>query len=284
MLFLPRYQQYVQEKAQSVYIFMFDGMRWDTWEAIKPKVLSTFQGRLALDGVFPLVSILPSTTAYNKYTIFTGEFPNRDADDDWGEALIAAFQKRGIHGVRWINDDGNNQADMLALIEEEDVPVKVFNFRFIDQKLQQTTQNLSAVYEEIKVNFELSVQPYLERIPSNSLIFLISDRGFIESTDSQDFSEETLQIPSGATCHQRYISLSTPPTGTDLGHFVFFSADQVGLQPAEDAAHYGFATGRTQVLSEKRYVHGGISMQEMLIPCVVFVPTAKGQLEMFPLQ
>ena len=284
VLFLPRYQQYLQEKSQSTYIFMFDGMRWDTWEAIKPKVLSMFQGRLALDGIFPLVSILPSTTAYNKYAIFTGEFPSGDADNDWEEGLIPAFQKRGIHGVRWIRDGGDNQAEMLALIEADDIPVKVLNFSFIDQKLQRATQNLSTVYEEIKVNFERLIQPYLERIPSNSLIFLISDRGFIESTDSQGFSEEALQIPFGATHHQRYISLSTPPTGTDLRHFVFFSADQIGLQPAGDMSHYGFATGRTQVLSAKRYVHGGVSIQEMIIPCVVFVPTAKGQLEMFPLQ
>lgn len=284
MFFLPRYQQHVQEKSQSAYIFMFDGMRWDTWEAIKPKVLSTFQGRLALDGVFPLVSILPSTTVYNKYAIFTGEFPSSDADNNWEAALIPAFQKRGIHGAQWINDDGNNQAEILALIEADDIPVKVFNFTFIDQKLQQATQNLSTVYEEVKVNFELLVQPYLERIPSNSLIFLTSDRGFIESTDSHGFSEEVLQIPSSATHHQRYISLSTPPTHTDLADFVFFSADQVGLQPAGDTSHYGFATGGTQILSAKRYVHGGISIQEMLIPCVVFVPTAKGQLEMFPLQ
>lgn len=284
LLFLPRYQQYLQEKLQSAYIFMFDGMRWDTWEAIKPKVLSTFQGRLALDGVFPLVSILPSTTAYNKYAIFTGEFPSEDTDNNWKKALIPAFQQRGIQDVRWISNDGNNQAEMLALIEEDDVPVKVFNFTFIDQKLQQTTQNLFTVYEEIKVNFERLVQPYLERISSDSLIFLISDRGFIESTDSQDFSEEVLQISSGATHHQRYIGLSTPPTGTDLGPFVFFSADQIGLQPTQDISHYGFATGDTQVLSAKRYVHGGVSIQEMIIPCVVFVPTAKGQLEMFPLQ
>ncbi len=283
-LFLPRYQRYIQENSRSAYIFMFDGMRWDTWEAIKPKVLSTFQGRLALDGVFPLISILPSTTAYNKYAIFTGEFPNTDADADWEDALIPAFQKRGIDGVRWINDGGDNQAEMLALIEADDVPIKVLNFSFIDQKLQGATQNLSTVYEEIKVNFERLIQPYLERIPSDSLIFLISDCGFIESTDVQGFSEEALQIPSGATCHQRYISLSTPPTGTDLGHSVFFSADQVSLQPTQDISHYGFATGRTQFLPAKRYVHGGVSMQEMIIPCVVFVPTAKGQLEMFPLQ
>ena len=284
MLFLPRYQQYLQENSQSAYIFMFDGLRWDTWEAIKPKVLNTFQGRLALDGVFPLVSILPSTTAYNKYAIFTGEFPNEDAGNDWEEALIPAFHKRGIYGAQWISDDGNNQAEILALIEADDVPVKVFNFTFIDQKLQQATQNLSTVYEEVKVNFERLVQPYLERIPSDSLIFLISDRGFIESTDSQGFSDETLQMSSGATHHQRYIGLSNPPTGTDLGHSVFFSTAQIGLQPAGDTSHYGFAMGRTQFLSAKRYVHGGVSIQEMLIPCVVFVPTAKGQLEMFPLQ
>ena len=282
LLFLSRYQQYIQEKSQSAYIFMFDGMRWDTWEAIKPKVLSTFQGRIALDGIFPLVSILPSTTAYNKYAIFTGEFPNGDADNNWEEALIPAFQSRGIHGVRWISDGENNQAEMLALIETEDVPVKIFNFRFIDQKLQQATQNLSTVYEEIKVNFERVIQPYLERIPSDSLIFLISDRGFIESTDSQDFLEEAPQVSSGVTHHQRYIGSSTPPTHTDLGHFVFFGADQIGLQPTSDTSHYGFTTGRTQFLPAKRYVHGGVSIQEMLIPCAVFVPTATGQLEIFP--
>ena len=284
MLFLPRYRQYLQANSQSTYIFMFDGMRWDTWEAIKSKVLSTFQGRLALDGIFPLISILPSTTAYNKYAIFTGEFPIRDADNDWKEMMIPAFQKREIHGVRWINDNGNNQAEMLALIEADDVPVKVLNFSFIDQKLQQATQNLSTVYEEIKVNFERLVQPYLERVPSDSLIFLISDRGFIEATDSQDLSEEVLQMSSGVLRHQRYVGLSNPPTHTDLGHFVFFSADQIGMQPAGDTSHYGFATGRTQVLSAKRYVHGGVSIQEMIIPCVVFVPTAKGQLEIFPPQ
>ena len=143
---------------------MFDGMRWDTWEAIKPKVLSTFQGRLALDGVFPLVSILPSTTVYNKYAIFTGEFPNGDADNDWEDALIPAFQRRGVHGVRWISDGGNNQAEMLALIEAEDVPVKVFNLRSLTRNFTGDTKPIHG-YEEIKVNFDLLVQPYLERVP-----------------------------------------------------------------------------------------------------------------------
>ncbi len=295
LLFLPRYQQYLQERARSAYIFMFDGMRWDTWETIKPKVLSTFQGRLALDGVFPLVSILPSTTEYNKYAIFTGEFPNGDTDDDWEDALIPAFQKRGIHGVRWIRDSGNNQAEMLALIETDEVPVKVFNFTFIDQKLQHATQNLSTVYEEIKVNFKLLVQPYLERIPSDSLIFLISDRGFIESTDYRELSGDAFQMSSSAVHHQRYVDLSSRPARTDLAQFVFFRASQIALQPAGDTLHYGFATGRTQILPSTnaqarddllprepaRYPHGGISMQEMIIPCVVFVPTAKGQLEIF---
>ena len=297
-LFLPRYQRYIQENSRSAYIFMFDGMRWDTWEAIKPKILGTFQGRLALNGVFPLVSILPSTAEYNRYAIFTGDFPNEDGKNSWREMLIPAFQKRGIHSVQQVGDTGNNQAEILALIEAEDVPVKIFSFTFINQKLQQATQNLSTVYKEIKVNFERLVQPYLERIPSDSLIFLISDCGFIESTDAQGFSEESFQMSSGTTHHQRYIGLSTPPTHTDLEHLVFFGADQIGLQPAGDISHYGIATGRTRIppstnvqpqnnlvpLEASRYVQGGISMQEMIIPCVVFVPTAKGQLEMFPLQ
>ncbi len=295
LLFLPRYQQYLSDRSQSAYIFMFDGMRWDTWETIKPKVLGTFQGRLALDGVFPLVSLLPSTTGHNKYAIFTGELPSEEADNDWQSGLVSAFQKHGIYGARWISASGNNQAEILALIEADDVPVKVFNFTFIDQKLQQGTQNLSTVYEEIKVNFDLLVQPYLDRIPSDSLIFLVSDRGFIESTEYQELSADAFQMPSGTLHHQRYLGLSSPPPRTNLADFVFFSANQIGLQPTEDTSHYGFATGRTQILpstdmqpqnrfvplERSRYVHGGISIQEMIIPCVVFVPTAKGQLEIF---
>ena len=282
LLFLPRYQQYLQERSRSAYIFMFDGMRWDTWEAIKPKVLGAFQGRLALDGIFPLVSILPSMADYNKYAIFTGDFPNGDANNGWKNALIPAFQTHGIHGVQQVSDSGNNQTEILALIEAEDVPVKIVNFTFIDQKLQQATQNLSTVYEEIKINFERLVQPYLERVPSDSLVFLISDRGFIEATDAQDFSEADFQVPSGTLRHQRYIGLSNPPAYADLGHLVYFSADQIGLQSTGDTSHYGFATGRTQFLSTKRYAHGGVSIQEMIVPCAVFVPTAKGQLEIFP--
>ncbi len=292
-LFLPRYQQYIGERARAAYIFMFDGMRWDTWEALKPKVLSTFQGRLALDGIFPLLSILPSTTEHNRYAIFTGEFPNGDADKDWGDVLVHAFQNRGIHGVRWISGTEKNQAEMLALIEADEIPVKIFNFTFIDQKLQGANQNLSTVYEEIKGSFELLVQPYLERMPSDSLIFLMSDRGFIESTADQKLSEDTVRISSSVTYYQRYLSLSGPPT--DLMDFACFSADQIGLQPDEDTSHYAFATGRSQIppfTSENdfvpprpsRYVHGGVSMQEMITPCVVFVPTAKGQLQIFPLQ
>ena len=163
-LFLPRYQRYIQENSRSAYIFMFDGMRWDTWEAIKPKVFGCLSRETCPRRCFPLVSILPSTTEYNKYAIFTGDFPNEDGNNDWREALIPAFQKRGIHGIQRVTDSGNNQAEILTLIEADDVPVKVFNFTFIDQKLRQATQNLPTVYEKVKVNFELLVQPYLERI------------------------------------------------------------------------------------------------------------------------
>ncbi len=292
LLFLPRYQQYLQKTSQSAYIFILDGMRWDTWEAIKPKVLGAFQGKFALEGVLPLVSILPSTTSYNKYAILTGEFPNGDADNDWWKRLIPAFQKRGINGVRWASDGGDNQAQILDLIEADDVPVKIFNLTFIDQKLHHATQNLSTICEEIKVNFDLLVQPYLDRIPSDSLIFLLSDHGFIEATDHRTLSEDAFQISAISESHRRYVGLSSFAERADLEHFVFFSANQIGLQPTGDTLRYGFATGRTQILPSSnvsphepsRYAHGGISMQEMIIPCVVFTPTAKGQLEIFPMK
>ena len=52
-------------------------------------------------------------------------------------------------------------------------------------------------------------------------------------------------MPSSALRHQRYIGLSNPSTHTDLGHFVFFSADQIGLQPA----------GIRRIMGLRRNVH-----------------------------
>ncbi len=51
---------------------------------------------------------------------------------------------------------------------------------------------------------------------------------------------------------------------------------------------YGFAKPGSFIISQKeqtsrtvRYAHGGISMQEMIVPCAIFTPKSKGQLTMF---
>ena len=301
-LFLPRYQKYIQGTSHSAYIFIFDAMRWDTWEWVKPGVLRAFRGRFALERVFPLLSILPTTTVYNKPAILMGQIPQRkifqggpDPAFKWWEELSTAFQKRGIDNVQWVSDKGNNQAQILDVIESDEVAIKIFNFTFIDQKLHHAAQNLSTVYEEIKVNFDLAVQPYLERIPFDSLIFMLSDHGFIEISDQRRISEDAFQRSHVSEVHQRYVGLSSYAKPANLAHLCFFSADDIGLQPESDYLQYGFATSRTQILpaadSQRqngrspgravRYAHGGISMQEMIVPCAVFVPTAEGQLEMF---
>jgi hypothetical protein len=260
-------------------------MRWDAWEAIKPKALQALGGKFALEGVFPLLSILPTTTTYNKRAIFTGQFPDDGSENNWWEALPAAFQKRGISGVQWVSDRGNNQAQILELIEADEVPVKLFNFTFIDQKLHHATQNLSMIYEEIKLNFELAVQPYLERIPVDSLIFLLSDHGFIEASEHRRMSADVFQTSVISEVHQRYVGLSRfSEPANNLANLIVFSARDIGLKPESDALRYGFAVSRTQILpavnpQPVRYAHGGISMQEMVVPCAVFVPTATGQLD-----
>ncbi len=318
LLFLPRYRKYIAgspnpaplphltprppslegrggqgHPSRSAYIFIFDGMRWDAWEAIKSKALQAFQGKFALEGVFPLLSILPTTTIYNKQAIFTGRLPADYLDSNWWEALPTAFQRRGIDGVQWVSDRGNNQTQLLDLIEADEVPVKIFNLTFMDEKLHHATQNLSMIYEEIKLNFELAVQPYLERIPNDSLIFVLSDHGFIEASEHRRMSADAFQTSRISAVHPRYVGLSSFSEQANLAHLIVLSASDIGLKPESDTLQYGFATSRTQILPAAqpqlrngfsprqpvRYAHGGISMQEMIVPCAVFVPTVQGQLD-----
>jgi hypothetical protein len=284
-VFLPRYRKYIKAPPQAAYVFIFDGMRWDAWRTIQPKVLQAFQGKFAFEGVFPLVSILPTTTMYNKYALFTGEFP-ADEGKNWWEALAKAFEKRGIRNARWASDGGNSQTQILNLLEAEDVAVKVFNLTFIDHKLHYAKQNLSTVYEEIKINFDLLVQPYLERIPRHSLVFLLSDHGFIEATTQREIETDFFQPGSVSTRHPRYATLSSA-AALSAPDFVLFDAGEIGLPPTNGRLRYGFATLQTQIQTNAspedapRYVHGGVSMQEMVAPCAIFTPTGEGQLEIW---
>ena len=175
---------------------------------------------------------------------------------------------------------------MLSFIDDKS-QIKPIVFSLIDIKLHSTMQNLVTLYEEVEINFNNTIQPYLEKIPSDSLIFILSDHGFMELSGKGILSPDR----NLAESHRRYIGIksSNNPDNISNSDFAFFNAENIGMPSGSDILKYGFAKPGKFVASAReqsavrtvRYAHGGLSMQEMIVPCAVFTPKSMGQLTMF---
>jgi len=291
-VFQPLFDRYIKDNDQAAYIIVFDGMRWDEWELLKPKILQTFQGKMALEDVIPLIAILPSTTEWARRAIFAGTFPADFSSESESELLEAALGASRIAQVQTSGEAPRRRDRVLKFLEDTS-QIKPIIFSLIDMKLHSMMQNMVTLYEEVEVNFNNTIQPYLEKIPSNSLVFILSDHGFVE------LMGKGIRAPDreGADPHRRYIGLRSfsPRSDIPTSDFIFFSTENVRMPSpvsstqAVGIVKYGFARPGRFITSAReqesgrtiRYAHGGVSMQEMIVPCAVFTPKSKGQLTMF---
>lgn len=290
-LFMPLYKKYIQESEGSAFIILFDGMRWDGWNIMKPRLLQAFYGKLALEKTAPLLTTIPSTTEYSRCTLLTGLMPSDAATareyaavDDWRESVFLALKQRQIETVEATTVHDENRHQIIQLIADADIKVKVINFMLLDRKFHDATHNLSTLYEEVLVNVDNIIQPCLERIPPDSLVFILSDHGLIElKGNAQTIPCEDVEVNRRYVGMKSFSPISNMPSGLAL-----FDADDICMPRNSGIVQYGFATQNTHLkhhqtatTSFKRYAHGGISMQEMIVPCAIFVPRGTGQLEIF---
>ena len=285
-IFQPLFDKHIKDNEQAAYIIVFDGMRWDQWELLRPRILQTFQGKLALDDVIPLIAILPSTTEWARRAIFAGTFPTDFPADSESELLEAALGAAQVAQVQTSGEAPHKRDKVLGFLEDAS-QIKPIIFSLIDMKLHGMMQNMVTLHEELEVNFNNTIQPYLEKIPQNSLVFILSDHGFVELAGRGIIAPDRKE----ADIHRRYIGLRSFNKRSDISasDFILFSAENVRMPSGSDIVKYGFARPGKFVTSAReqesgstiRYAHGGVSMQEMIVPCAVFTPKSKGQLTMF---
>lgn len=284
-IFKPFFAKYKGE-ASNVYIIIFDGMRWDEWELLKPRILKIFQGKMALEDVIPLLSILPSTTEWTRKSIFAGTFPKYFVSQNEDELLGTALGLDGSISIK-MSGEQPEQREFVASFIEEERQIKPIIFSLIDIKAHSSKQNLVTLYEEVEVNFNNTIQPFLEKIQPDSLVFILSDHGFVELVGKGIVAPDR-EI---ADPHRRYVVMKNDIQDNGLlsSEFVFFRPESINMPYEQPSARYGFAKPGRFLISVKeqqsgrtlRYAHGGISMQEMIVPCAVFTPKAKGQLTIF---
>ena len=291
------------ERNDSVFLVLIDNLRYDQWKIIQP-VISNFY-RIESEDVFS--SILPTATQYSRNAIFSGLMPSEieklypnlwiNDEDDGGknlheeELLISQLKRWGkdikisYNKITNLNA-GKKLQDAIPNLLGNKLNVIVYNF--VDMLSHARTEmevirelaNDESAYRSITLSWFLHSPLYsiIQHLAEKKIkIMLCTDHGTIKVSEpsklvgdknvntnlryktgkSMDYNKKDvfeIRNPMDAYLPRQHVSSS----------YVFAKGDLFFAYP-NNYNHYVNYYRNT-------FQHGGISLEEMLIPCVILDP------------
>ncbi len=290
-------------KGSPLFLIIIDNMRLDQWQTIAGdlrKVMRTVDEELYL-------SILPTTTQYSRNSLFAGLMPAAieelmpeywvDEHEDEGknlneEKLLAKNMQRAGTECRWSyhkissDSEGREVNERLSRLMENELNVLVYNF--VDLLSHARTEiDLIRDMTGDEASWLTLTHTWFIHSPLMELLRLLSARG-ARVVITTDHGSVRVQKPVRVV-GDRLTSVNLRyKTGRNLDYnprevFEITSPAKAGLPAANITSRYIFACGNdflvypnnyNQVVSYYRdsFQHGGISMQEMLLPLVYLEP------------
>ena len=249
---------------EQILILLFDSMRWDSWEWLKPHLQPLFPHREML--VNPILMPLPTTTHYCRPFVLNGKMTPTS---------------NGITTVNSLNSDSlavylHNDSPNARLAFEEwlhsDRPIKLLIFNIFDQRVHHANLGLQALYQEIETEFTQDLIPLLNRISPPSKIIICTDHGFIQVSGKYRLNDDYAQPSEIPPQHRRFIHLNA--VQADKQKLLFFQMERLGLTGETNQGLAFLKTFEVFKLSVSeayvRYAHGGVSLEEMVVPVVIF--------------
>jgi len=291
------------ESGQKVFWIVIDNLRFDQWKVLQPLITEY----LAIEKEEMICSILPTATQYARNAMFSGLmplqisqlYPELWTDEDElhsknnnEEKLIQTMLKRFRLDIKYsyaktfVNKDGQKINDSLNSISNNMLNIAVYNFVDMishartDNKMMRELADDVAAYRAItKTWFEHSSLYSLIKMLANLdfKVIFTTDHGTVKVNNPIKISGE-----KEITSNLRY------KMGKDLQFNkkeVFEAKDpnNVQLPSPSMTTKYIFAKSRDFFAYPNNYnhyvkyykdtlQHGGVSMEEMLIPLITLKP------------
>lgn len=290
----------LQGKSESgaVFLIVLDNFRYDQWKMLEREIGDLFQIE---EDVY--CSILPTATQYARNAIFSGLMPDQiakmfpelwvDEDEDEGKNLneeplirtqLERYRRRNTFSYHKINtsQEADRLLQQLNSLQRNDLNVVVFNFIDMlshartESKMVRELANNESAYRSITLSwFRHSVIADLFRLlaQTDCRIIITTDHGSIRATNPVKIVGDR-----NTNTNLRYkLGKNLAYDSRDL--FVVKNPAKAFLPAPNLSTSYVFATGDDFFAYPNNYnyyvsyyrntfQHGGISMEEMIIPIV----------------
>lgn len=271
------------KEGQKICFIVYDGMSYDHWLLMKPLV-EELLGNEPRDE--PYFGVLPAATTYGRNAIFAGRFPrdiasahsiewlkNNLHEEELLKTQLESYAVRGYYlkGYKW--EKTHFDALSKELVKKTPLVTAVSNF--VDSLISAAPTgriNNVELRQFVKDRFQDSYELKLLRKAREEdyKIVITSDHGNTLVT-------KTASIPGVMPADKktsRYIHLRNPVHKTSEDTLIIRQPEDWGLPTSKEIKFYALALGflKFQAGEEKDIefvVHGGISLQELVVPLVV---------------
>lgn len=266
----------VRDKGQKVFVIVSDALRYEAAAEFVERINSENRFSAQLDAMFAslpsytqlgMASLLPGNDLAIDPTSGTVVVDGRSATgtDNRNEILRRALHGRGtaIQAEKFL--ELNTKVEGRALMRENDV---IYIFHNVIDKMGDSSATEAKTVDAVEQAFEelLQIVKKVANINANNML-LVSDHGFLFQQEPVAESDDTA-FPEAKEWIFRNRRFAIGKDINSDPKTKIFNASQLNL-PGEWACAFPTSLGRFPIQgSGKRYVHGGFTLQEVVVPVV----------------